>query len=159
MLLFFNNLPIKGVKFCQNIIILNFVKIFQLICNLNQVELLSSKNLRLDFDWENSRWRMVKPSPKNTNEKAENKQPPPDSKKENIGARNDQRNTQRKTGVKEENNEFPSSSSSDNKESGFKSSPKDDESQSKESKTKKRKSRSRSHSKTKQRKKSIVFSQ
>ena len=72
MLLFFNNLPIKGVKFCQNIIILNFVKIFQLICNLNQVELLSSKNLRLDFDWENSRWRMVKPSPKNTNEKTEN---------------------------------------------------------------------------------------
>ena len=72
MILFFNNLPIKGVKFCQNIIILNFVKIFQLICNLNQVELLSSKNLRLDFDWENSRWRMVKPSPKNTNEKTEN---------------------------------------------------------------------------------------
>jgi len=29
-------------------------------------------NLRLDFNWENSRWRMVKPSPKNTNEKTEN---------------------------------------------------------------------------------------
>jgi len=58
--------------------------------------------------------------------------PPPDSKKENIGARESH---------------------------GFKSSPKDDESQSKESKTKKQKSRSRSHSKTKQRERSIVFSQ